>query len=136
MEQVEDNGDMLEDNDEYVDEKELVKKKYSGNKKDETAKIASSTLMDFGVVTKNYSTMVIDHNKVKRSQTEVIKMVTESQNDELKKRALITCCFMVELIENSRTQYHGVIKKGHYSVCDSKGNFLFPNIDTLLYNLI
>ena len=47
----------------------------------ETAEIASSTLMDFGIVTENESTMVLDHNKVKRAQTEVIGMVTESKDD-------------------------------------------------------
>ena len=31
-----------------------------------------------GIVTENNSTMVIDHNKVKRAQTKIIVMVTES----------------------------------------------------------
>ena len=28
-------------------------------------------------------------------------------------------------VENSKTQFHGVIKEEHNSTCDSKGNFLF-----------
>ena len=51
----------------------------------ETAKVTS---MDFGVVTENHSTMVKDHNKVKRAQTEVIGMVTEFKSDELMKNGL------------------------------------------------
>ena len=35
VEQIEDNGDILENNDEYVDETELVKKKYSRKEKNE-----------------------------------------------------------------------------------------------------
>ena len=39
----------------------------------ETAEMASSILIDFGVVTENDSTMVIDHNKVTRAQAEVME---------------------------------------------------------------
>ena len=77
--------------------------------------------MDFGVVTENDSTMVIDHNKVKRAQTEVIGMVTESKDDELKKNGLDNLLFDGRIdktkvwfeVENSITQYHGLIKEEH-----------------------
>ena len=51
--------------------------------------------MDFGVVTENDSTVVIDHNKVKRAQTELVGMVTESKDDELKKNGLDNLLFPV-----------------------------------------
>ena len=45
------------------------------------------------VGTEKDSAMVIDHNKVKRAPTEVIGMVTESKNDELKKNGLDNLLF-------------------------------------------
>ena len=75
--------------------------------------------MDYGVVTENYSTMVIDHNKVKRAQTEVIGMVTESKDDKLKKNGLDNLLFDGRIdktkvlfeVENSKTQYPWVMKE-------------------------
>ena len=62
---------------------------------------------------------VIDHNKVKRAQEDVIAMVTESKDDELKKNGLDNLLFDGRIdktktkvlfeVENSKTQYHGLL---------------------------
>ena len=84
-------------------------------------------------MTKDYTTKVIDHNKVRRAQNEVMEMVTEAQEEELKKTGLDNLLFdgridqtkMMFEAEGSEAQFPGVMKEEHYSVCNSQGKFLF-----------
>ena len=99
----------------------------------EAAEIATCTLIDVDFVTKEDTTNVIDHNKLRRAQTEVMEKISEAKEEDLKKNGLDNVLFDGRIdktkvffeAEGSDAQYPGVIKEEHYSVCDSKGHFLF-----------
>ena len=99
----------------------------------QAAEIATATLIDYNIVTQEDTSNVIDHNKVRRAQTEVMEMVTNAKEEELKETGLDSVLFDGRIdktkvlfeADESDAHYPGIMNEEHYSVCESNGNFLF-----------
>ena len=100
----------------------------------ETAEIATAAWIDAGIITREDTTLVIDHNKVKRAHGRVMAKIEASHDEEIKKEG-ITCilfdgrCDETKVLmtaEESTKQYPAVIREEHYSVCaEPGGSYLF-----------
>lgn len=94
-----------------------------------TAAIATSALIDAGLITKDDKTLVIDHNKVKRAQEKVMSSL-DREFDEFCMKGGIECIFfdgredvtkIMLKADNSNQQFPSIIKELHYSVCSEPG---------------
>ena len=100
----------------------------------ETAEIATAAWIDGGLINENDTSLVIDHNKVKRAQESLGKELEKEFDENIRKNG-VSCLFfdgrkdstkvMLEA-EGSERQFPGLIKEEHYSVCrEPGGNYLF-----------
>lgn len=95
----------------------------------ETAEIATAAWIDAGVINKDDTSLVIDHNKVKRAQEKIMKKINV-QLDEEHQLNSINCIFfdgridqtkiMVQAEENQK-YYPSMLKEEHYTICKEPG---------------
>jgi hypothetical protein len=100
----------------------------------ETAEIATAAWIDAGIIDEHDTSLVIDHNKVKRAQLNLAKELEKEFDENIRKNGVSCLLFdgrkdstkvMLEA-EGSERQFPGLIKEEHYSVCkEPGGNYLF-----------
>ena len=95
----------------------------------ETAEIATAAWIDGGLITKDDTHLVIDHNKVKRAQERLVAELEAEFEKELGEKGVSCLLFdgrkddtkvMLEM-EGSSKRFPGLIKEEHYSVCSEPG---------------
>ena len=98
----------------------------------ENAEIATAALIDAKIITKGNTSLIIDHNKVKRAQEEIGKELTLKLQNELNNNGL-SCIFFDGRKDDTKIffdvegrKFPGLIKEEHYTVCSEPGgNYLF-----------
>lgn len=100
----------------------------------EAAEIASAAWIDAGLITQEDSSLLIDHNKIRRAQQKIMNEISEQQEKELKEGGISCLLFdgrmdetkvMLE-VEGVSRKFPGLVKEEHYTVCSEPGGrFLF-----------
>ena len=100
----------------------------------EAAEIATAAFIDAGVVTQADTSLIIDHNKLKRAQEKLVKEFDEEFKEKIKKEGISCILFdgrvdetrVLLKCDNSDQQFPGLIREEHYSVCQEPGgSYLF-----------
>ena len=99
-----------------------------------TAALTTAAWIDAGLITKENTKLVVDHNKVVRAQQKVMEEL-QQELDNMARNGNIECILFdgrkdltktMFKVEGTDQQYPGVIKEEHYSVCmEPGGNYLF-----------
>src|SRR5688572_431723 len=96
----------------------------------ETAEIATAAWIDAGLVTQFDTTLVIDHNKVRRAQERVMKELDAKFEDEIQQNG-ISCIFFDGRRDETKVMlkaevhgkmYPGLVKEEHITVCMEPGS--------------
>ena len=99
----------------------------------ETVEIATSALIDAKVITDGNTSLIIDHNKVKRAQENIAKELTSKHGNEYSNNGLSCILFdgrkdeFKVSIDIEGRKFPGLVKEEHDIVCSEPGgNYLFP----------
>ena len=93
---------------------------------------AIAALIDAKVITERNTSLIIDHNKVKRPQEKVGKELTSKHENQLSNNGL--SCILFDgrkdetkvFIDVEDMKFPGLVKEEHYTVCSEPGgNYLF-----------
>ena len=100
----------------------------------EAAEIATAALIYVGLITEEDTSLVIDHNKVKRAQKKLGKDLENNFDKSLRENGISFLLFdgrqddtkIMWETEGSDKQFPGMVKEEHYSVCQEPGGkYLF-----------
>lgn len=100
----------------------------------EAAEIATAAWIDAGLITKQDTHLIIDHNKLKRAQEKITMQISEEFETDIRESP-VNCILFDGRKDDTKTQFEvegsskkfpGLIQEEHYSVCSEPGGkYLF-----------
>lgn len=100
----------------------------------EAAEIATAAWIDAGLISEEDSSLVIDHNKIRRAQQKIMHEISNQHETKLSEGGLTCLLFdgkidetkVMHEVEGINRKFPCLIKEEHYTVCSEPGGeFLF-----------